>query len=92
MNSQIIQDVAGRTGIPEDRVQKIYSSFWAFVRETIQSLPLKSDTLERDLSREEFEKLRTNINIPSLGKFHCTYEEYVRKRDCLRRTNKIKKC
>lgn len=49
----------------------------------MSSLPLKED-----ISEEEFSKLRTNFNIPALGKFNCTYSrmqgvkkrfEYIKK-------------
>lgn len=58
-------------------MKKAYESHWLFIRESIKALPLKED-----LSEEEFKKLKTNFNIPSLGKLTCTYERMlgVRKR------------
>ena len=57
--------------IPEEVVDAAYKSFFGFIRNTIAELPLKEE-----LSEEDFNKLRTNFNIPSLGKLHCTYERY----------------
>ena len=41
------------------------------IKTTIEALPLKED-----LTEEEFSKLRTNFNIPSLGKLSCTLNKY----------------
>lgn len=69
--------------IPEEVVDAAYKSFFEFIRETIISLPLKDD-----LSEEDFNRLRTNFNIPSLGKLHCTYERYKGMKE---RVNYLKK-
>lgn len=54
-------------------VDKVYRSYWKSIRDTIQELSLKDD-----ISEEEFQKLRTNFNIPSLGKLSCTYDRAKR--------------
>lgn len=69
---EAVQQVAIELGIPQDVVKRAYESHWEFIRKSIQSLPLKED-----LSEEEFKKLKTNFNIPSLGKLSCTYERYI---------------
>lgn len=53
-------------------MKKAYESHWLFIRESIKALPLKED-----LSEEEFKKLKTNFNIPSIGKLSCTYNRMV---------------
>lgn len=68
---EIISKVSDNTGLPEDIVDKTYKAYWLFIRQTIKNLPLKED-----LSEEEFLGLKTNINIPSLGKLCCTYDRY----------------
>ena len=68
----IISRVSEDLGIPKEVVKEVYSSFWKYIKETIQELPLKED-----LTKEDFEKLRTNFNIPSLGKFYCDYTRYI---------------
>lgn len=69
-------DVVGRVSkelnIPEEVVSLAYKSYWSFIRQTIQSLPLKND-----ISEEEFAEMRTNFNIPSLGKLSCTFDRMV---------------
>lgn len=64
--------VSEMLGIPENTVREAYISFWRFIRETISELPLKEN-----LTEEQFRELRTNFNIPSLGKLVCTYDRYI---------------
>lgn len=68
----IIDTVSKKVDLPPDKVDKIYKSFWKYIKVTIKELPLK-----QDLSKEEFSQLRTNFNIPSLGKFNCTYDRML---------------
>lgn len=70
--SEAIQHVSIELGLPVEVVRRAYESYWKFIRSTIQSLPLKED-----LSEEEFNGLRTNFNIPSIGKLSCTYRRYT---------------
>lgn len=71
MKKEIIQKVAQNLNLPEDLVLNTYKAYWIFIKNTIQELPLKEDLLEKD-----FNNLRVNFNIPSLGKLNCTYERY----------------
>lgn len=75
--SEIINQVSKELGIPVEVVDKAYRSSFEFIKNKIQSLPL-----EEDISEEEFSELRTNFNIPSLGKLVCTFDrmEGVKKR------------
>lgn len=69
--SEAIQHISIELGLSPEVVKKAYESHWKFIRETIKTLPLKED-----LSEEEFSKLRTNFNIPSLGKLCLTWKRY----------------
>ena len=72
MNYQdAIDHVANKLELPREVVKEAYESYWKYIRCTISELPLKDD-----LSEEEFNKLRTNFNIPSIGKLSCTYPRY----------------
>lgn len=73
--NEIITKVSQETGLPGRVVDKVFKAYWSFIRTSIQALPLKEN-----LSEEEFLKLRTNFNIPSLGKLSCTYEDYLRQK------------
>ena len=54
----IIGKVSQEIGLPPEVVDTAYKSYWKFIKQTIQSLPLKDD-----ISEEDFTKLRTNFNI-----------------------------
>lgn len=66
-----IEEVSRNLNIPKEVVGAAYMSFWDYIRESIQSLPLKED-----LTEEEFNKLKCNFNIPSIGKLYVTYPRY----------------
>ncbi len=73
--NEIITKVSQETGLSGGVVDKIFKAYWFFIRTSLQALPLKED-----LSEEDFLKLKTNFNIPSLGKLSCTYEDYLRQK------------
>lgn len=70
--SEAIKQVSIELGLSPQVVKEAYESYWAFIRNNIKALPLKED-----LSKEEFDKLRTNFNIPSIGKLSCTYDRMI---------------
>lgn len=82
---EIITKVAAKHNIPYQVVDRTYKGFWKFIREHLSSLPMKNEMTE-----EEFSQLRTSINVPSLGKFSCDYDRYMRMRKRLIYVNKIR--
>lgn len=82
---EIVPLLSEELEIPEEVIDTAYKSFFEFIRETITALPLKEE-----LSEEDFNKLRTNFNIPSLGKLHCTYERYTGMKERLNYIRKLK--
>lgn len=68
---EIIEQVSEDMGLPPDIVDRAYKAYWQYIKDSIQALPLK-----KELTEEEFKKLRPNFNIPSLGKVSCTYQRY----------------
>lgn len=68
---EIITKVAEEQNLPYKVVERTYKAFWLFIRTVIQDLPLKEE-----LTEEEFNQLKTCINVPSLGKLGCTYDRY----------------
>ena len=68
-----VNQLSKELNLPYRVVDKAFRSYWKFIRDTIQELPLKED-----MSEEQFNKLRTNFNIPSLGKLSCTYDRVKR--------------
>lgn len=67
---EVVKKVSKELDIPEIMVLSAYKSFWSFIKTTIEELPLKED-----LTDEEFEKLKVNFNIPSLGKLYTTNDK-----------------
>lgn len=83
--SEAIKQVSTELGLPPQVVKEAYESYWTFIRNNIKALPLKED-----LSKEEFDKLRTNFNVPSLGKLSCTYDRFIGIKKRLKYLNKLK--
>ena len=69
----IVHELSKEMSLKEEVIDTIYKSFYNFIRESITNLPLKEE-----LSEEEFSNLKTNFNIPAIGKLHCTYERYLK--------------
>lgn len=83
--SDIISKVSEDLNLPRELVENVYKAYWIFIRDTIEKLPLKTE-----LTQDEYVNLRTNINIPSLGKLHCTYNRYIGIRNRFNIINKIR--
>ena len=81
----IINKVSEELDLPKDLVENTYKAYWNFIKDTIEELPLKTE-----LTQKEYNKLKTNINIPSLGKLHCTYNRYIGIRNRFNIINKIR--
>lgn len=80
--NEMIEKVADDMGMPSEKVHKIYYSYWKFIKTTIESLPLK-----KDLKFDEFMSLRTNFNIPRIGKLYCTVDDYYRIKYAYKKAN-----
>lgn len=74
MDNEVYQNISEKLNIPVEVVKLAYNSYWEFIRLKIVDLPLKED----EISEEDFNKLRTNFNIPSLGKLNCTYDKLLK--------------
>lgn len=83
--SEAIKQVSIELGLPPKVVKEAYESYWTFIRNNIKALPLKED-----LSKEEFDKLRTNFNIPSIGKLSCTYDRMIGVRERFEHIRKLR--
>ena len=86
MNYQdAVDHVANKLRLPREVVKEAYESYWKYIRCTISELPLKDD-----LSEEEFNKLRVNFNIPSLGKLAVTWDRYKAIKDRYKYAKKLR--
>lgn len=80
--SEIVDKVSKELNISKTLVDKTYKAYWFFIKTNIQSLPLKEN-----LNEEDFAKLKTNFNIPSLGKLCVTWDRLM---GCKKRLKFIK--
>ena len=55
--------------ITPGEVEAIFDSQWKFIHSTIVNLPLK------DVTEENFKNLKTNFNIPALGKLFTNFRK-----------------
>lgn len=69
---RIYREVAKELKIDSKIVKDLYTSYWRAIREYISSLDYKEG-----LTEKEFNEIKTNVNIPALGKLFCTYETYL---------------
>lgn len=69
---EIINLVSQELNLSKDIVGNTYDAYWLSIKSIIQQLPLKDD-----LTEEQFNSIKTSINIPSLGKLACTYRKYI---------------
>lgn len=69
------EEIAKKHGMQLSEISNIFESQFSFMRETIKALELE------DLSEEEFNKLKTNFNIPNIGKLYTNYKvlTYIKK-------------
>lgn len=70
--TDIIDKVSEELELPRQLIDRTYKSYWRYIKNQIQELSLKDN-----ISEEEFNKLSTNFNIPSLGKLYVTWDRLV---------------
>ena len=75
MQNKVIEEVALKLNLPYRYVWEVYNGYWKYVRHHLTSLPLKEN-----ISEEDFAKLRTSVNVPSLGKFYIEWEHLKNKK------------
>lgn len=64
------QNLSQQMNLSPQKVKDVYKLFWLFIREKVRRLPLKEVMTE-----EEFKGLKTNFNVPSLGKLYVNYKD-----------------
>lgn len=79
--NKVYEKVALELGLNESDVKEAYNSYWEYFRKSIESLPLKEN-----LNEEDFNSIKTSFNVPSLGKFYCTYDRYLRMKNKLKKS------
>jgi len=67
LNSALKQ-ASRELGVDYKMVELVYRSYWKFIKEHVSSIVL------RDMTKEEFDSVITNFNIPYLGKLYVVYD------------------
>lgn len=67
--TSIMQELADEYGLTLEEVEAIYESQWDFMVDTIEDIDFNTVT------EEEFKNLKTNFNIPAIGKFYTTFNK-----------------
>jgi len=62
-----IKELAAKHNLTTEEVEKIVVSPYEFIQEQSKKIQF-----EDNLTKEEFSKLKTNFNIPSLGKLYAS--------------------
>ncbi len=74
-----LQRISDKYGVSIIDAENVVESMYGFIRETI----VKIDFKEKEITKDEFAELKTNFNIPCIGKFCASYYTY-------KKINKIK--
>lgn len=82
--NKVYDRVALELGLNSSDVKEAYNLYWEYFRKSIESLPLKDS-----LNEEDFNSLKTSFNVPSLGKFYCTYDRYLRMKNKLKKSRNV---
>lgn len=70
--NDIYLKISQELDIPVEVVESAYIHSWKFIKEKIEELPLREE-----LTEEQFNNLKLNFNLPSLGKLYLTYDKWV---------------
>lgn len=81
MVNKAIEEAAKELNLPMEFVKKVYNGYWYTIKKKIQQMPLKEE-----LTEDEYKNIQTSVNIPSLGKLHCTYLKYKLKHNRFNKT------
>lgn len=67
----LIHSIGLKYNLQDEVIRKIIASPYRFARETIKALDIRDDITE-----EEYNELKTNFNLPSIGKLYSNYEVF----------------
>lgn len=74
-----ISRIAINHGLTTDEIESVIDSMYSFIRDKVVNLEFKG----AELTKEEFGDLKTNFNIPCIGKLCANYYTY-------KKVNKLK--
>lgn len=65
------KEIAEKYGLTLEEVKKIIASPYSFIQKKSKETKFKDD-----MSREEFDKMKKNFNIPAIGKLYASHFLY----------------
>jgi spore coat polysaccharide biosynthesis protein SpsF (cytidylyltransferase family) len=65
----IMQELADEYKLTLAEIEAVYESQWDFMVDTVEDIDFDTVT------EEDFKSLKTNFNIPTLGKFYTTFNK-----------------
>lgn len=71
MNNSVYEKASIEFNLPLEVIKEIYESYYKFIKNKIEEVSYT------DISEEEFSKLRTSFNIPSIGKLYSSYDRII---------------
>jgi hypothetical protein len=72
---EMILSVSKQLSIPIDIVKKAYRSQYKFILDKIRDLPL-----DINMSKDEFDLLKTNFSLMDIGKLYCTWDSLQKRK------------
>lgn len=73
IQKDVLTSVANDMGLSYKEVEEIYLSTFKMIRSTVNELPIKQTELKKDILN-----LKTNFNIPRLGKMYLNINKVMR--------------
>ena len=78
-----IEKISEEMSIPKEVVIKVIESQYEFIRKKTKELHF-----DPNLTREEFDEMKTNFNIPCIGKLYASFYMYRKMNENARKRNK----
>tara|TARA_R110002050_G_scaffold58647_1_gene131490 strand:+ start:8090 stop:8359 length:270 start_codon:yes stop_codon:yes gene_type:complete len=78
-----IEKISAEMSIPKEVVVKAIESQYEFIRKKTKELHF-----DPNLTREEFDAMKTNFNIPCIGKLYASFYMYRKMNENARKRNK----
>lgn len=69
----IYNEVSMNLNIPKSLVKSVYSSYWLYIKNKINEMPLKDD-----LSKDDINEMKNSFSIPFFGKLYVDTDKAIR--------------
>lgn len=73
INRRIVSEVSKELGYDEDVVEAVYRSQWLYIRNKIESIPIKNT-----MTKDELEQYVLSFHVQKIGKFYTNYDRLLK--------------